>query len=82
MLDLIIGDIVSILCVLPAICFALGAFWFVKSFIEHIATDLSHLDVKKKTHGHDERELGIHFCQIVKLYTDLKELRANFNHNH
>lgn len=81
MADLIIGDVVAILCVLPTMCFGLGAFWFLKAFVGDITRDLSYLKVKKKTHGNDERHLEIHFCKTIRLYTDLKELRTIYNDN-
>lgn len=80
-LDIFLGDIVAILCVIPTICFALGSFWFLKAFIEDITMDLAYLKAKK-TQRHDERELKTDFCQMVRMYTDLKELRPNFSHFH
>lgn len=77
MLDIFFGDIVSVLFVLPLISFVLGSCWLFKSFIEDILKDLRHMNVGKKSHTKSQNEsIVIHFCNIVKLYTNVKELCA------
>lgn len=73
MLDIFFGDIVSVLFVLPLISFVLGSCWLFKSFIEDILKDLRHMNVGKKSQN---ESIVIHFCNIVKLYTNVKELCA------
>ena len=75
MIYFVFGDITAIVCVIPTICFCLGSGWLLKSFIEDIRNDLSHLHVTKRVRQHNERELEINFCKIVQLYTNVKKLR-------
>lgn len=74
---IILGDIVSILFALSTTSFTLGSGWLFKSFMEDIMNELPHLYVSNESHGDVEwLEMHVHFCNIVKLYTNVKELRV------
>lgn len=75
-LVIIFGDILSLLYVLPTTSFILGSGWLFKSFMEDIRNQLPYLNVYDESNGdEDDKPIGIHFCNIVKLYTNVKELR-------
>lgn len=74
LVDMFLGDITSILFIFPSTCFCLGSGWFLISFIDDITNDLTHLYAGKKAHRHNRHnELRIHFCKIIKMYTNIKE---------
>lgn len=79
LLDIFIEDVISVLCVIPPVCFGLGSGWLLKSIVEDVQNDLFHLNVSKRIRRRDERELKIHFCNVVKLHTDVKELGGILN---
>lgn len=49
------------------------------SSVDDNMNDLTHLYVGKKGRRQNERELRKRFCKIIKMYTNIKELRKNLS---
>lgn len=78
MIDLALGDFIPVLCIIPSVFFCLGSTWLINLIVEDISKDLSRLKIKKRARGSAGRELKMHFCGIVELYTDVKKLCFQF----
>lgn len=55
-------------------CPALGFSWLITSLMENITNDLAHLKVGKLSDPKNRRKLRQHFCRVVKLHSDVKQL--------
>lgn len=65
-------------------CPFIGSSWLIISFLKDITTDLTHLKVGKLSDHKNRRKLHRHFCRILQLHSDTKqlsiELFMNFTH--
>lgn len=67
-----------IFCAVPAICFLIGSCWLFISFAKDATNDLSLLiNVEKPRRNY--AELGKRFCDIVRAYSDVKELSMTWS---
>lgn len=68
----------SLYCVTPVIAFMIGSCWLFGAFIEDIIRELDGLNdqIKSKKKPKNARnKMNKHFCKIVQLYSDVKQLR-------
>lgn len=73
MFDIILGDVVAILCNNATVCFCLECGWLLNSSTENRVKDLSRLNISKRAQGRDKK-LFIRFCEMIHLHTDVKKL--------
>lgn len=67
--------------IIPLLCLYLGECWVSYSIIKDISKDLSHLNgsqasMSRQSHPLNGQEFKVQFCNIVKLFSDFKELSS------
>lgn len=58
---------------MPGICFLLGCCWLFICFAKEVTNDLSLLNINGRR-KRNRFEVKQRFCNIVRVYTDVKEL--------
>lgn len=59
--------------IVPNLCLLVGTSWLLIAFLKDISNDLLKLYVHRKCHQY-RWELNVRFCQIIQLYSDVKQL--------
>ena len=60
-------------CAVPSTCFFIGSGWLLISFAKNMRNDLSHFNAVASSRRHRAEVKGS-FCQIIQIYSDVKEL--------
>lgn len=56
----------------PILCIVVGSCWLFIAFVKDLTSELPVLNAAIKSA--DERQLNVNFCEIIKLYSDVKQL--------
>lgn len=59
-------------------CPFMGSCWLIISFLEDVLNDLEHLKVGKLSIEGNRQKLRMHFCRVIALQSDVKQLSVNF----
>lgn len=74
MLGQIAGELSLMLTVPSFMVFFIGSCWSFTSFLDDIANELSSMEVDE-IRNTNQQEIRIKFCNLVQLYSDVKQLR-------
>lgn len=60
-------------CISPVVSFLFGTAWWAAYALDDISSDLTELNGKKTPNG-NRMEMKRHFCYIIRMYSDAKQL--------
>lgn len=61
----------------PLICLTIGCCWFIIAFMKDIMIEMTKLNRAFKLARHNTWELKVRFCNIIELYSEVKQLSKN-----